>query len=82
MLLKKRKVKVYSTGISNPLMRDDFLGLKIRRCIQCKRYTMVDICPMCSGMAISPEPARFSPLDPYGKYRRLAKRKGMEHAGK
>lgn len=80
--MKKRKVKVHSTGISNLLRRDDFLGLKIRRCVQCKRYTMVEFCPKCGGMAISPKPARFSPLDPYGKYRRLAKRKGIEHAGK
>jgi len=66
--------KAYSTGISNLLRRDGFLGIKIRRCVQCKRYTMDDICPKCSGRAISPQPARFSPLDPYGKYRRMAKK--------
>jgi len=35
---------------------------------------MGELCPKCGGMAISPQPARFSPLDPYGKYRRIAKK--------
>ncbi|MCG7853410.1 MAG: RNA-protein complex protein Nop10 [Methanosarcinaceae archaeon] len=38
---------------------------------------MEETCPKCSGKAINPRPARFSPLDPYGKYRRLAKRSRM-----
>ncbi len=73
--------KVHSTGTLNPLRHDGFLGLKIRRCVQCKRYTMDELCPKCGSMAISPQPARFSPLDPYGKYRRMAK-KGMQYEGK
>ncbi|MBN1134362.1 MAG: RNA-protein complex protein Nop10 [Methanosarcinaceae archaeon] len=50
------------------------MGVRIRKCVQCRRYTMEETCPICSGITINTRPARFSPLDPYGKYRRLAKR--------
>ncbi|NPE28174.1 ribosome biogenesis protein, partial [Methanococcoides sp. SA1] len=34
----------------------------------------------CGESSGNPLPARFSPLDTYGKYRRISKRKEMEHA--
>jgi H/ACA ribonucleoprotein complex subunit 3 len=43
---------------------------KILRCRACGRYTLKDICPVCGGSAIPTKPAKFSPDDPYGKYRR------------
>jgi H/ACA ribonucleoprotein complex subunit 3 len=52
-----------------------FLGIKIRKCTRCDRYTLEEVCPKCGARAASPIPARYSPLDPYGKYRRQAKRK-------
>jgi H/ACA ribonucleoprotein complex subunit 3 len=42
---------------------------RMKKCEQCGTYTLKDACP-CGGMPINPVPARFSPLDPYGKYRR------------
>lgn len=47
---------------------------EILRCITCKNYTLKKICPKCGGKVISPKPAKYSLLDKYGKYRRLAKK--------
>jgi H/ACA ribonucleoprotein complex subunit 3 len=43
---------------------------KILRCTACGRYTLKDVCPLCGAPAVITKPARFSPDDPYGKYRR------------
>ncbi|HOG98168.1 MAG: RNA-protein complex protein Nop10 [Methanothrix soehngenii] len=43
---------------------------KILRCESCARYTLKEICPACGGRAAPTKPARFSPDDPYGRYRR------------
>lgn len=43
----------------------------LRVCRACHRYTMKEHCPECGGASHSPHPARFSPQDRYGKYRRL-----------
>ncbi len=43
---------------------------KILRCESCARYTLKEICPLCGGHAVASKPARFSPDDPYGRYRR------------
>lgn len=42
----------------------------LRRCTACARYTMKDSCPACSGVTRVPVPARFSPEDKHGVYRR------------
>ncbi|HMK47546.1 MAG TPA: RNA-protein complex protein Nop10 [Methanocella sp.] len=42
---------------------------KMKKCERCGSYTLKAICP-CGGKAINPVPARYSPLDPYGRYRR------------
>ncbi len=36
-------------------------------------YTLQAACPQCSKTAIRPGPARYSPEDPYGEYRRRLK---------
>lgn len=36
-------------------------------------YTLGDICKKCGDPAVNPRPARFSPTDAYGKYRRKLK---------
>ena len=43
------------------------------KCSKCGRYTMKDICNICGIKTISPKPAKYSPEDPYGEYRRKAK---------
>jgi len=53
---------------------------RIHKCGNCGRYTLRDKCPECGGIAISPKPARFSPQDPYGKYRRMMKREIESHS--
>jgi len=48
--------------------------MKIYKCGNCGRYTLEILCPKCGSPAVDPKPAKFSPVDPYGKYRRMAKR--------
>ncbi|NTV27191.1 MAG: RNA-protein complex protein Nop10 [Methanothrix sp.] len=43
---------------------------KILKCTTCGRYTLKDACPVCAAPTIITKPAKFSPDDPYGKYRR------------
>ncbi|MFH0961298.1 MAG: RNA-protein complex protein Nop10 [archaeon] len=45
----------------------------IRRCGSCQAYTLRAACPKCGAPASSPHPAKFSPEDTYGKYRRMMK---------
>jgi H/ACA ribonucleoprotein complex subunit 3 len=47
---------------------------KIKKCRDCNLYTLKDICPKCGRMTSPTKPARFSPVDPYGKYRRTLSR--------
>lgn len=42
----------------------------LRVCRACDRYTMAEACPTCHAPTRSPHPARFSPQDRYGEYRR------------
>lgn len=42
---------------------------KIRKCPQCKSYTLRELCPYCNTKTISPHPPRFSPEDRYVEYR-------------
>ena len=43
-------------------------------CLDCKEYTLQNICPNCNKKTIEPKPARFSPQDNYGPYRRKLKK--------
>ena len=42
----------------------------IRYCRACARYTLAGTCSQCHAATRSPHPARFSPQDRYGVYRR------------
>ncbi len=42
----------------------------LRRCRTCRSYTLLGTCPHCGAATGTPHPARFSPQDPYAKYRR------------
>ena len=44
----------------------------IKKCESCKEYTLKDICPKCQKNTIFSVPPKFSPLDKYAKYRRMA----------
>lgn len=47
----------------------------IRKCTRCGRYTLAqDKCPLCGAPVRNPHPAKFSPEDRYGRYRRMLKK--------
>ncbi|MEM0371093.1 MAG: RNA-protein complex protein Nop10 [Ignisphaera sp.] len=46
---------------------------KIRKCLNCKTYTLKDLCPKCGAKTYTPHPPRFSPEDKYVEYRIKAK---------
>lgn len=50
----------------------------IHKCPKCETYTMEKICPKCTSPTYPPKPAKFSPEDPYGDYRRKAKKEEHE----
>lgn len=39
-------------------------------CKACADYTLQETCPRCGGKAVQNTPAKFSPEDNYGAYRR------------
>ena len=47
----------------------------MRYCHSCDLYTLEDMCPVCKKKTVNPVPARFSPEDKYGDYRRKLKEK-------
>jgi len=52
------------------------MAKKIYKCINCGNYTLKqDKCPKCGGSVRVAHPPRFSPVDKYGKYRRLMKKR-------
>jgi H/ACA ribonucleoprotein complex subunit 3 len=38
-------------------------------------YTLGESCPICGAEAVNSAPAPYNPEDPYGEYRRRARRK-------
>ncbi|WP_338098177.1 nucleolar RNA-binding Nop10p family protein [Methanolapillus ohkumae] len=46
------------------------MGKQIKKCLNCKRYTLLENCPSCGFSCMSPKPAAYSQSDRYGKYRR------------
>jgi H/ACA ribonucleoprotein complex subunit 3 len=46
---------------------------RIRRCPIDGTYTLLQACPRCGEPAVTAHPARFSPQDRYGRYRRMAR---------
>lgn len=43
---------------------------EMRKCSSCGIYTLKDKCPKCDLPTVMPIPARYSPSDRFGKYRR------------
>jgi len=46
----------------------------LRKCPHCNEYTLMETCPKCGGATVMPMPAKYSPEDRYGEYRRRLKR--------
>jgi H/ACA ribonucleoprotein complex subunit 3 len=46
----------------------------LKRCTKCQEYTLQEACPRCGAVAKPNRPAKFSPEDQYGEYRRKLKR--------
>jgi H/ACA ribonucleoprotein complex subunit 3 len=53
----------------------------LRYCENCHKYTLKSNCPECNSLSIIRKPAKFSPEDPYGAYRRAAKLELLEKRG-
>ncbi len=48
--------------------------MKIRKCPVCGAYSISELCSRCNSPTSVAKPAKFSPLDPYGVYRRKMKK--------
>ncbi|MFH1072888.1 MAG: RNA-protein complex protein Nop10 [Nanoarchaeota archaeon] len=53
------------------------MKVQILKCPSCKSYSLLEACS-CGGKRVSPKPAKYSPEDKYGKYRRMAKAESSE----
>jgi len=53
----------------------------LRYCENCYTYTLKSNCSVCNAATIIKKPAKFSPEDPYGSYRRAAKLELLEKRG-
>jgi H/ACA ribonucleoprotein complex subunit 3 len=54
------------------------MKMKMRKCKSCGEYTLKDECPYCGGDVTVIYPPKYSPVDKYGKYRRMLKEKLKE----
>ncbi|RMF56136.1 RNA-protein complex protein Nop10 [Candidatus Woesearchaeota archaeon] len=52
----------------------------ILKCPECGKYTMREVCS-CGSKTINPKPPKYSPEDPYGKYRRASKEELLKKKG-
>lgn len=50
------------------------MKFRMRKCKECNEYTLQEICPTCNNKSGVIYPARYSPQDKYGKYRRKLKK--------
>jgi H/ACA ribonucleoprotein complex subunit 3 len=55
---------------------------EILYCTHCQRYTIHPVCSSCKEKTGSSKPARFSPQDHYGKYRRALKKRNEDELRK
>ncbi len=46
----------------------------MKKCLKCNIYTLKDECPICKEKTYMPIPPKFSPEDPYGRYRRMLRK--------
>ena len=50
------------------------MRVRMRKCAKCGIYTLKDVCPKCGEKTFMPIPPKFSPEDPYGRYRRMLRK--------
>jgi len=55
------------------------MKMKMKRCRSCGEYTLKDKCPHCDGEVGVIYPAKYSPEDKYGKYRRILKKQQLKN---
>lgn len=48
--------------------------MKILKCLKCNEYTLKENCPVCNSKTAEVRPAKFSPEDRFGRYRRMMKK--------
>ena len=51
----------------------DSLKFQLRKCSECKKYTLKEECPACKAKTTTAHPAKFSPDDKYARYRIMNK---------
>jgi H/ACA ribonucleoprotein complex subunit 3 len=52
---------------------------EILKCPECDSFTIKKECDMCKVKTESPKPAKYSPEDKYGKYRRKYKQNVIQN---
>ncbi len=55
------------------------MKMKMKKCRSCGEYTLKDKCPYCDGEVGVIYPAKYSPEDKYGKYRRILKKQQLKN---
>ncbi|MBQ6218330.1 MAG: RNA-protein complex protein Nop10 [Methanosphaera sp.] len=55
------------------------MKFRMRKCRNCNEYTLQETCPECNEKTGVIFPARFSPQDKYGKYRRMLKKQQEQY---
>lgn len=54
------------------------MNKEILICPKCGLYTLKANCPICKTETINPKPAKYSPEDKYGDYRRKYKKRCLK----
>ncbi|MAG46998.1 ribosome biogenesis protein [archaeon] len=52
---------------------------QILKCFTCNSYTLNPICNNCKSKTKSTKPAKWSPQDKYGSFRRIYKKKFLKN---
>ncbi len=50
------------------------MKVEILKCDRCEKHTLEKVCKDCNNRTITTKPAKFSPEDKYGHYRRMVKK--------
>jgi H/ACA ribonucleoprotein complex subunit 3 len=53
------------------------MKVEILYCKDCDLFTLKKECPSCQAKTLSTKPAKYSPEDKYGEYRRRAKQQSL-----
>ncbi len=71
-------LNVWKRKVKKQLLK---MALHILKCPKCKEYSLSENCPKCNKKTSSSIPAKYSPEDSYGKYRRKAKEEDLKKKG-